>query len=174
MSHVIIQFLLVLLRPAFKRRAVRKYGIAGIAHARINGSQSSHCTLRLGTLQTRSLVCLLRLLYRGQDSVDVLQTLSFAGCALHNIGWPAIDESAKIGDEERVLDIGQGREGLNFRVCSRQQDGLWTCSMPTYRLYPRRRPCWTSSLSRAVPQVRRAGGHLHPRAPSPSPSLSCF
>jgi hypothetical protein len=34
-----------------------------------------------------------------------------------SIGWSTIHVSAEIWDEQRVLDVGQGVEGGNFRVC---------------------------------------------------------
>lgn len=85
---------------------------------RVNGSQCSHRAAGLTALQGRTCRLLLYACLR-HDAIDILLALSLAGCARHDIGGPTVDESTEIGHKERVLDIGQGGEGLDFGICSR-------------------------------------------------------
>lgn len=50
-----------------------------------------------------------------------------------SVRWSTVDPFAEIGDEERVLDVGKSREGLDFGVCIMLDEILRGCCGVAYQ-----------------------------------------
>jgi hypothetical protein len=54
---------------------------------------------------------------RRKYAFDLLKTFGLTVATAEVVGRPAIEEG-QIGDEERVLEVGEGRQGSDFGICS--------------------------------------------------------
>lgn len=54
---------------------------------------------------------------RAQYPVDIIEALCLAGAASQVVGWPTVEEG-EVGNKQRVLDIGQGRESSDLGIWS--------------------------------------------------------
>jgi hypothetical protein len=118
-AHVIVHLGLVVLSPSVQRSTGRQHGIARVTELRVNSCQSGRGTLGLGSTNSRCILLLyLGFACRAQDAIDFLQTICFAGPTSQVVGGPTVQER-QVGNEEGVLDVGEGGEGRNF--------GIWQC-----------------------------------------------
>lgn len=139
-SDVVIQFFFIFFGPVVKGCTVREHSITRFTQVRVDCSQGSHCAFGLRALQTGGSI-LLSLLSGCQNAVDVFQALPLTRSTLQVVRWPAIHESAEVGDKERVLDVSYRCQSLHFGICSGQNciaTGGWVW---TYRRCPTHRPC---------------------------------
>jgi hypothetical protein len=118
-SHVIVHLSLVVLVPTFKGSTLWQHGIARLAQLRVDSSDGGHCgccTFSLRSTQPRwSLSLCLSLTRISHYSVDLIEAFRLARAAAKVVGWSTI-EPGKVGNEQRVLDVGQGGESSNLGI----------------------------------------------------------
>jgi hypothetical protein len=110
---MVIHLGLVVLGPSFERLAVRKHGITRLTELRVDRGKSCCCTLSLRSTETRrgSFLSLRRPYY----SPDIVETLCFTSSSPQVVSRSAVEEG-EVGNEQRVLDVGQGCKRSNLRI----------------------------------------------------------
>lgn len=122
MSDVVIYLSLVALRPAFQGSTLRQHSISRVTQLRVDGSDRSKSGSSAFSLSPTkpggtTLLFALRCPYRCEYAFDFLKTFGLAVATAEVVGRPTI-EKGQIGNEERVLKIGEGGQGGDFGIYS--------------------------------------------------------
>lgn len=107
-SYVVIELHEVLPGPVFQLMPFRQHGVTGTRYDR------RHTRERTELLQRRPL---LELIFFCHFPLICGFRLLLGGCASREVvGRHAVDETSKIGHEERILDIGESRKRGNLGI----------------------------------------------------------
>lgn len=122
MPNHIIQLQLLLMRPTIKRLALRQHSIPRVAQRRRYSIATARRQWALSTLPLRPVILLIlsvlwAIRYALQGRFEPVDCACFVWVVRYSIHRATIDEAAERGDEEGVLDVGDGGEGSYFWVC---------------------------------------------------------
>jgi hypothetical protein len=119
--NMIIHLSLVAFGPAVQGGTLWQHGVTGIAQLRVDGSDGGQGSCRARTLcpaESRwgPLLFILSCSCSAQDALNLLETLCLAVAAPQFVCRSAV-EPRQVGNEEAVLDVGEGCQGRNLGVC---------------------------------------------------------